>query len=719
MAFEALVGRFQDLAFAVALAYLGDREAARDAAQEAFIEAHGSLSRLRIPRAFPTWLKRIVRKRCDRQTRAWAPTLIPLTAAPMLSAPPVRDAQPSGPSALAVALATIPLGQRLVLTMFHVAGTSLADIASTLGIPLSAVKKRLHDGRQRLKEDLRMIATDPCPLPSASQDFTATVQFFLAIRAGDLPAVSAALDRQPNLIDAVEQWDSDQALRRVLPFASGQTPLLRAVQGGDRRLVELLLARGADPTGTCGCANAETALHQAALAGDADFTRLLLMHGAPHSAAAFRAMTPLHVAAMRGHLEVAQLLLGAGAQRDARDGTGRTPLEWAQAKGHGPLLAVLGDGLAPATSTPTPPAAAVPPRRRDLEDPLSVSVPVGDQVVGRRLDALGEVIDQGPDLDGARALLSAAEQLPRRQERALWETGIKAIDLFAPLERGGRISFTGGFGCGRFVVLAELIHRMVASQGRVVWVGWESRSFDLDEIVGELREFALHPYVTLVWHRQQDPARHARLAGRTAMTIAEHYRREGREVLLIAEGPSARRQELQEIAGVAGIEGAGAITALMLEPPEPAAPPARLPRDRDGRISLDRALAVRGLYPAINPCWSRSRLEAAGDRRLLTEARRLLAEDAACAAGRSVQAVSTATRLTRAQRLRAYLVQAFHGTDFFVGAPGVSAPRDRACEVLAMIMRGACDDYTWERLAWCAAEPHPPSPPPVNGAALV
>ncbi len=155
-AFTAVVHRFEDMAVGYAYALLGDRDAAQDAAQEAFIEAYLCLKGLRQPYAFPAWLRRIVLKQCDRITRKAAVVTVPLEEAAELPA-----AEPGPLEALQrqevrqtvlSAVRSLPEHERTTTTLFYINGYSLTEIGGFLEVPVGTVKRRLHSARQKLKE---------------------------------------------------------------------------------------------------------------------------------------------------------------------------------------------------------------------------------------------------------------------------------------------------------------------------------------------------------------------------------------------------------------------------------------------------------------------------------------------------------------------------------------------------------------------------------------
>ena len=155
-AFERLVRRFQGMAYGYAYSILGDFQLAEDVAQESFVEAYRQLSRLRVPEAFPSWFRRIVFKYCDRVIRRKRLETVPLDAPDVLvmdDADPACVAEQRDMAEKAMeAVRALPEHQRTVTTLFYINGYSQREVAEFLDVPVTTVKKRLHDSRRKLRE---------------------------------------------------------------------------------------------------------------------------------------------------------------------------------------------------------------------------------------------------------------------------------------------------------------------------------------------------------------------------------------------------------------------------------------------------------------------------------------------------------------------------------------------------------------------------------------
>lgn len=195
--FEEIVRRFQDMAYGYSYSILGDFHSAEDAAQEAFIDAYRQLPSLRDPKAFPGWFRRIVFKHCDRITRRKRMASIPLddARARELAYPDSADivAQAEEREQVLSAVRSLPEGHRTVTTLFYINGYSQREIADFLELPVTTVKKRIYDSRQRLKERMVDLVSESLRGHSLSSDFTDIV-VRRAASLSDLERASAIID---------------------------------------------------------------------------------------------------------------------------------------------------------------------------------------------------------------------------------------------------------------------------------------------------------------------------------------------------------------------------------------------------------------------------------------------------------------------------------------------------------------------------------------------
>jgi hypothetical protein len=238
------------------------------------------------------------------------------------------------------AIDALPETERLLVRLFYLAGYAQQEIAAIAELPVATVKKQLYRARQRLRQQfddlLHEQSHDRHP---AEEDFARLVQFFIAVRIGDLARIRGLLDETPALIEAHERWDEATARQYGLPIVSWFTALHRAAYNDDRALAALLLARGADPDART--RQGQTPLHVATLVDHPAMVAQLLASGADPNCTTEQGLTPLHFAVIRERQAIAELLLDAGANPGLADSHGRTPLDWAQLKGFAELTALL------------------------------------------------------------------------------------------------------------------------------------------------------------------------------------------------------------------------------------------------------------------------------------------------------------------------------------------------------------------------------------------
>jgi RNA polymerase sigma factor (sigma-70 family) len=332
-AFTKLVRRFQDMAYGVAYAMLGDAALAQDAAQESFIEAYLSLPTLREPVAFPGWLRRVVIKYSDRELRSRKPT-VPLDEVGGL--PTEADDPPTVLETLErrrtvhKAVAELPTTQRQIVTLFYLWDYSQKEIGEFLELSASAIKKHLFTARKKLKGRLETMVERQVQSsrPSRTDAFSNEVQYLLALRTGDLEGFKAVAERQPELLEM--RFET-----RITPaghyWPVGGTALHWAVVTGNEILLAFLRSRHVDVNITD--KYGMTPLHTAVWMRQEAITQHLLAAGADPNAKNNEGQTPLHLAAMRNHGSATEILLQAGARADIADKSGRTPTDWALLKG--------------------------------------------------------------------------------------------------------------------------------------------------------------------------------------------------------------------------------------------------------------------------------------------------------------------------------------------------------------------------------------------------
>lgn len=366
-----------------------------------------------------------------------------------------------------------------------------------------------------------------------------------------------------------------------------------------------------------------------------------------------------------------------------------------------------------------------------------LSVPVGKGVLGRLLDVTGQLRDRGADLPAdtpRRPIHHAPPSLNAAAVRdTLFETGIKVLDLLAPLAQGGKTAMFGGAGVGKTVLVMELIHAMVEGyQGLSVFAGVGERSREGHELLTEMRGSGVLERTVLVYGQMNEPPGARWRVPLTALAIAEYFRDERhRNVLLLMDNvfrfvqagaeissllgrlPSRVGYQptlmtevaaLQErIAAVAG----SAITAIqaVYVPADDFTDPAvtAISSHMDSMVLLSRELAAQGFYPAIDPLSSTSVLLdplVVGERhyRVAEHVRRMLArfkelQDIIALLG--VEELGRADRqvVTRARRLQRFLTQPFAVTEAFTGIPGRSVKLADTLDGCEAILAGEADAW--------------------------
>ncbi len=217
-AFGDVVRRFQDMAFGYGYAILGDFHEAEDASQEAFIEAYRCLDALRTPAAFPGWFRRIVFKHCDRIMRRKKALAASLEAADSvadhMAGPAETVARRELRETVIDAVRALPDHQRMVTTLFYVNGYSQNEIADFLEVPVTTVKKRLHDSRKRLKEHVIEMVGDTLKHNAPDDRFSRKV--------------IAELLGRPHLLEML-----DHPVRKMLEAVKAALPEYEEVEGDE------------------------------------------------------------------------------------------------------------------------------------------------------------------------------------------------------------------------------------------------------------------------------------------------------------------------------------------------------------------------------------------------------------------------------------------------------------------------------------------------------
>jgi F-type H+-transporting ATPase subunit beta len=367
----------------------------------------------------------------------------------------------------------------------------------------------------------------------------------------------------------------------------------------------------------------------------------------------------------------------------------------------------------------------------------AITVPVGDAVLGRLLNTTGDVGDGGAALadDVPRRPIHRAPPLLEQQSAAtaMFETGIKVLDLLSPLAQGGKAAMFGGAGVGKTVLVMELINAMVARyEGVAVFAGIGERSREGHELLTDMRQSGVIAKTALVFGQMNEPPGARWRVGLTALTIAEYFRDEQkRNVLLLMDNVFRFVQAGSEVSGllgrmpsrvgyqptlasevaalqerIASVEGAS-VTAIeaVYVPADDFTDPAvtAISAHLDSNVLLSRAMAAEGMYPAVDPLGSSSilldPLVVGDDHYALAQAtRETIAhyrelQDIISLLG--IEELGQEDRLAvgRARRLQRFLTQPFVVTEAFTGQPGRSVPLAQTLAGVRAILAGETDDW--------------------------
>ncbi len=329
-AFTRLIQAHTASALALATWRVKDRHSAEDIVQEACIEAFCCLPQLREPAAFTSWFRRILLKQIDRVLRTnEAPTTsLDETCEAAADTDMTMELEREERHALAhAALAQLSPAIRDVAELFYLSELSYQQIADTLTVPVTTVKKRLHDARRQLREHAMRLERQPLThAAGVTASLHTRLRFFIALQRGELAHIRNALDAYPELAHAREEWNETLASIYHLGMPARYTPLHRAAVMGAVDIARCLIDHQADLNARA--SQNLTPLHVATLNGRSALVELLLDAGAHPDLTTDIGMAPLHWAAIRGDEAIMALLLRAGATPDCKDCSGRTAREW-------------------------------------------------------------------------------------------------------------------------------------------------------------------------------------------------------------------------------------------------------------------------------------------------------------------------------------------------------------------------------------------------------
>jgi len=364
-----------------------------------------------------------------------------------------------------------------------------------------------------------------------------------------------------------------------------------------------------------------------------------------------------------------------------------------------------------------------------------VTVPVGEEVLGRVFNVLGKVIDKKEEVKGKeqwaihRSPPSFADQ---RSVTEVLETGIKVIDLMAPYAKGGKIGLFGGAGVGKTVLIMELIHNVATVHGGYsVFTGVGERTREGNDLWLEMTESGVIKKTAMVFGQMNEPPGSRMRVALTGLTMAEYFRDvAGQNVLLFIDNIFRFTQAGSEVSALLGrIPSAvgyqptlanemgalqeritsthkGSITSVQavyvpaddLTDPAPATTFAHL----DATTVLSRAIVEMGIYPAVDPLESTSRMlepsivseEHYSTARHVQETLQRYAELQDIIAILGMEELSDEDKVTvnRARRIQRFMSQPFNVAEAYTGNPGKYVPLKDTISSFKEILDGKCDN---------------------------
>jgi len=365
-----------------------------------------------------------------------------------------------------------------------------------------------------------------------------------------------------------------------------------------------------------------------------------------------------------------------------------------------------------------------------------ITVPTGDKTLGRIFDVLGRTLDDGPRVEGEGVIRSPIHREPpplseQKTRPEMLETGIKVIDLIAPFTRGGKIGIFGGAGVGKTVIVKELIRNIALEhRGYSVFAGVGERSREGTDLWQEMEESKVLDKTVLVFGQMNEPPGNRLRVGLTALTMAEYFRdAKGVDVLLFIDNVFRFAQAGSEVSALLGrmpsavgyqptlaedIGGLqeritstkeGSITSVQAiyvpadDYTDPA--PVAIFGHLDATITLERSIAEQGLYPAVDPLTSSSRLldpnvVSPEHYRIALEVKRILQrykdlQDIIAILGIDELSDEDKLLVARARKIQRFLTQPLHVSETFSGKPGRYVKLEQTIKGFAGLIEGRYD----------------------------
>ena len=365
---------------------------------------------------------------------------------------------------------------------------------------------------------------------------------------------------------------------------------------------------------------------------------------------------------------------------------------------------------------------------------LPITVPVGTGALGRILNVVGDPIDKlGPVKSDKRLPIHRlapdfASQEPVTQ---VFETGVKVFDLLVPFVRGGKMGMFGGAGVGKTVVIMEMIHNIAMKHGGVsVFAGVGERTREGNDLYGEMKHSGVLPKVALIYGQMNEPPGARARVALTALTAAEYFRDEGQDVLIFIDNIFRYTLAGAELSALLGrmpssvgyqptlgtdmgilqeritTTKKGAITSMqaIYVPADDLTDPAVATAftHLDGTVVLSRQISELGIYPAVDPLDSTSRIldpkvigeehyaVARSVQKVLQRYKEL--QDIIAILGMEELSEDDKITVSRARKIQRFLSQPFHVAEVFTGRPGKYVKVEDTIKSFKALVNGEYDD---------------------------
>lgn len=366
----------------------------------------------------------------------------------------------------------------------------------------------------------------------------------------------------------------------------------------------------------------------------------------------------------------------------------------------------------------------------------SLMVPVGKETLGRIFNVFGQPIDDGPALENVQWRSIHQDPIPlknRSTRSVMFESGIKIIDLLVPLEEGGKAGLFGGAGVGKTVLLTEMIHNVVRhNRGVSIFCGIGERCREAEELYREMKEAGVLENMVMVFGQMNEPPGNRFRIGHAALTMAEYFREEEhKNVFLLVDNIYRFIQAGMEVSGLLGMmpsrlgyqptlstelakleeriasTDTGSITSIqaVYVPADDLTDPSAVHTfsHLSASIVLSRKRASEGLYPAIDPLRSVSKMATPGiigERHfnLSQTVRKTLAQyeelkDIIAMLGLEQLSLEDRNTVNRARRLERFLTQPFYVTEVFSGQEGKFIHLEETLSGCERILNDEFKDY--------------------------